>query len=203
MGWPMHSFSSLRYFLIALAVSLATVHALPALAQQADVRVRGTIEKLDGQQLTLRANNGAEAAITLDSKTAIFVNQPSNLAAIKAGDYVASAAVKGADGKLRSQELRIFPEALRGVNEGQRPMKAPDTLMTNASVSEVVAAPEGQVVKVKYKDGTAELIVGPEVPIIAVVASEPSALKVGGTVLVSANKSPDGTITAIRVWMVK
>jgi len=82
-------------------------------------------------------------------------------------------------------------------------MKAPDTLMTNASVSEVVAAPEGQVVKVKYKDGTAELIVGPEVPIIAVVASKPSALKPGAKVLVTATKSPDGTITATRVWVMK
>jgi hypothetical protein len=78
-------------------------------------------------------------------------------------------------------------------------MNAPDTLMTNAAVSEVVAAPEGQVVKVKFKGGTAELIVGPQVPIIAVVASEPSALKPGAKVFITATKSPDGTLTATRI----
>jgi hypothetical protein len=195
----MQSLACLRNLFIALVIGLAAAPSLPALAQQADVRMRGTIEKLDGQRLLLHASNGAETSIALDSKTAVFINQPSSLGAIKAGDYVASAAVKGADGKLRSKELRIFPEALRGVGDGQRPMDAPDTLMTNASVSEVVAAPEGQVVKVKYKDGTADLIVGPQVPVIKVVPAEPSALKPGTQVFVTATKSPDGTITATRI----
>jgi hypothetical protein len=195
----MQSFATVRKLIVALVIGFVAVSALPALAQQADLRLRGTIEKLDGKQLILHASNGAETSIALDSNTAVFINQPSSLGAIKAGDYVASAAVKGADGKLRSKELRIFPEALRGLGEGQRPMDAPDTLMTNASVSEVLAAPEGQVVKVKYKNGTADLIVGPDVPIIAVVASEPSALKPGEQVSIIATKSPDGTITATRI----
>jgi hypothetical protein len=195
----MPSYARARNLLIALAIGFAAMPALSPLAQQANVRIRGTIEKVDGQQLVLKARNGAEISITIDSKTAVFINQPASLSAIKAGDYVASAAVKGADGKLRSKELRIFPEALRGLGEGQRPMNAPDTLMTNAAVSEVVAAPEGQVVRVKYKDGTAELIVGPEVPITAVVASEPSALKPGAKVFITATKSPDGTLTATRI----
>jgi Domain of unknown function (DUF5666) len=195
----MQPFASLRNILIALVIGFIAVPVLPAPAQQADVRIRGTIEKVDGKLLILHASDGAETSIALDSKTAVFINQPSSLSAIKAGDYVASAAVKGADGKLRSKELRIFPDALRGVGEGQRPMNAPGTLMTNASVSEVVAAPEGQVVKVKYKDSTADLIVGPQVPIIEVVPSEPSALKAGSQVFITATKSPDGTITATRI----
>jgi len=195
----MQSFVSVRKLLIALVIGFVAAPGLTALAQQADLRIRGTIEKIDGQELVLHASDGAETSIALDSKTAVFINQPSSLNAIKAGDYVASAAVKGADGKLRSKELRIFPEALRGVGDGQRPMDSPDTLMTNAAVSEVVAAPEGQVVKVKYKNGTAELIVGPQVPIIAVVAAQPSALKPGAQVFITATKSSDGTITATRI----
>lgn len=195
----MPSFANIRRILLAAIIGFVAISGLPALAQQAEVRIRGTIEKLDGQHVFLHASDGTETSIALDAKTAIFINQRSSLSAIKAGDYVASAAVKGADGKLRSKELRIFPEALRGVGDGQRPMNAPDTLMTNAAVSEVVAAPEGQVVKVKYKNGTADLIVGPEVPIIKVVPSEPSALKPGAKVFVNATKSPDGTITATRI----
>jgi hypothetical protein len=195
----MHFFANTRNPLIALVIGFFALSSAAVTAQQADLRIRGTIEKLDGQRLILHASDGAETTIVLDPKIAVFINQPSSLSAVKAGDYVASAAVKEADGKLRSKELRIFPEALRGVGEGQRPMDAPDTLMTNASVSEVVAAPEGRVVKVKYKNGTAELIVGPQVPVIAVVASEPSALKPGAQVFITATKSPDGTITATRI----
>jgi hypothetical protein len=195
----MQSYALARNLLTAFVIGFVAISGLPTLAQQTDVRIRGTIERVDGARLVLHASDGAETSIVLDSKTAVFINRPSSLSAIKAGDYVASAAIKGADGKLRSKELRIFPEALRGVGDGQRPMDAPDTLMTNAAVSEVVAAPDGQVVKVKYKNGTAELIVGPQVPITEVVASAPSALKPGAQVFITATKSPDGTITAKRI----
>lgn len=195
----MPSAARARNLLFALVIAFAAIPALTPLAQQAEVRFIGTIEKIDGTGLILHRRNGAETSVTLDSHTAVFIGQPSNLSAVKAGDYIASAAVKGADGKLRSKELRIFPEALRGIGEGQRAMAQPDTLMTNAAVSEVVAAPEGQVVKVKYKDGTADLIVGPQVPVTAVVASSPSALKPGTKVFVIATKSTGGTITATRI----
>lgn len=195
----MTSRAMLKTLLCALAIGFAGLPALPASSQQADMRMQGTVEKIDSQSLLLRGKDGATSSVSLDSKTAVFTNQPSSLSAIKAGDYVASAAVKGADGKLRSKELRIFPEALRGIGEGQRAMDAPDTLMTNASVSEVAAAPEGDVVKVKYKDGTAELIVGPQVPVTAVVATDASALKTGTRVFVTATKAADGALTATRI----
>ncbi|MGE3872270.1 MAG: hypothetical protein AB7F74_04855 [Parvibaculaceae bacterium] len=193
----------MRNLLIALAIGCVASSGLPVKAQQADAGLRGTIEKLDRNLLTLRGPKGREVPVIVDSSTTVFIGQPSSLSAVKAGDYIASAAVKGADGKLRSKELRIFPEALRGTGEGQRPMNAPNTLMTNASVSEVVAAPEGQVVKVKYKNGTAELIVGPQVPVTAFVASELSALKLGAQVFIFADKSGDGKFTAVRIMAMR
>lgn len=199
----MPSLVSTKSLLAALVISFVGLSGLPAASQQADVRMQGTIEKIDTESLVLHRKNGTTSSISVNSETAVFINQPSNLSAIKPGDYVASAAVKGADGKLRSKELRIFPEALRGVGEGQRPMGASGTLMTNASVSEVVAAPEGQIVKVKYKNGTADLIVGPQVPVIAVVASEVSALKSGTKVFILATKGADGTFTAKRILTTK
>jgi hypothetical protein len=195
----MQTVAGVRNFLIALMMGLFGLSGLPAEAQQTDVRIRGTIEKLDSKELVLKADKGDETRVTLDSKTVIFINKPASLAAIKAGDYVASAAIKGADGKLRSKELRIFPEALRGIGEGQRPMDEPGTLMTNASVAEVVAAPDGQVVKVKYKNGTADLLVGPQVPVWSVVAADISALKPGTKVFISASKSASGSIMATRI----
>jgi hypothetical protein len=67
------------------------------------------------------------------------------------------------------RHLRIFPEALRGLGECQRPMSESNKTMTNASVTELVTAVQGRVLKVKYKDGTSELIVGPGVPVTALV----------------------------------
>jgi len=191
--------SELRMILLASLLALA---APLVSAQEATVRIQGTVEKSDAQTLVVKARDGSEPSFTLSSGTLIVANQPSSLEAIKAGDFVASAAVKGADGKLHSTELRIFPEALRGLGEGQRPMKAPNTMMTNAAVSEVVvvAPAQGRVLKVKYKDGTSELVVGPKVPITALVVSDASVLKPGTKVTVSATKAANGAMAAKRVF---
>jgi hypothetical protein len=180
---PMPLEPRMKFLQACLLAGALALPVLPALAEDAakpaTVRIQGTVEKSDARVLVIHAQDGSSPAFALSPATLIIANAPSSLAAIKAGDFVASAAVMEADGKLHSTELRIFPEALRGLGEGQRPMSAPKTMMTNASVSEVVAAPEGRVLKVKYKDGASELIVGPDVPITALVVSDTTALKPG------------------------
>ena len=170
-------------------------------AQQADanIRTRGVIESLDGQSLTLKPTDGNAVAFHIADDAVITRNQPSTLAAIKPGDYIASAALKGEDGKLHSTELRIFPQALRGLGEGQRPMQEPGKTMTNAAVSEIVVANDGNVLKVTFKGGTSELVVGPNVPIIVVEIASVADLKAGMTVFVTAEKASDGTLNAKRV----
>jgi hypothetical protein len=170
-------------------------------AQQADesIRVRGVIKKFDGQTVTVQSADGKSLDLRVAADAVITRNEPSSLAAVKPGDYIASAAVKGDDGKLHSTDLRIFPEALRGLGDGQHPMQDQGKTMTNAAVSEVVAAPQGQILKVKFNDGTSELVVGPNVPITALVVVSSSDLKAGMTVLVLAIKAVDGTLAAKRI----
>jgi hypothetical protein len=186
-------------FLAGLFLSLAPASA-EDVAKPAKQYIQGTIETSDAQKIVIKAKDGSSPSFALSAGTLIVASQPSSLEAIKAGDFVASAAVKEADGKLHSTELRIFPEALRGLGEGQRPMDRPNTMMTNAAVSEVTAAPKGRVVKVKYQGGTSELVVGPEVPITALVVSDAKALKPGRKVTVLAVKAADGTVTAQRIF---
>ena len=177
--------------------------ALPAIAQQADdsvIRIQGVFQKLDGQTITVQSADGTSTDIHLTTDTVVTRNEPSTLADVKPGDFVASAAKKGDDGKLHSIEVRIFPSAMNGLGEGQRPMQDTSKTMTNAKVTEVVAAPEGQILKVKFQDNTSELVVGPNVPVIRVVVGAASDLKVGSNVFVSATKGPDGTLSAKRVF---
>jgi hypothetical protein len=115
--------------------------ALPALAQTAappamPQRVRGTIESFDPatQALSVKLADGTGVTVTLLPNARILANEKRTVADIKPGDFVASAAIKGADGKLHAQEVRIFPEALRGAGEGQYGMDAPNRSMTNATV---------------------------------------------------------------------
>jgi len=191
-------------FLAALFIASL---ALPAIAQNPPAnppaRVRGTVDKLDGQTLTVKSRDGQPVAVTLAPNVTVAYLVKRSLSDIKAGDFVASTSKKGTDGKNHSVELRIFPEALRGAGEGQYAWDLmPDSLMTNATVSSmsgVSGAPEGQTLKVTYKGGESELVVGPDTPIFGYGSGDTSLLKPGAAVFIVAQKQPDGSLTAARL----
>jgi hypothetical protein len=186
------------------AAVFVAVLALPAFAQNPPanppVRVRGTVEKLDGQALTVKSREGQPVTVILAPNVAVAYLIKQNLADIKAGDFVASTSMKGTDGKNHSVELRIFPEAMRGLGEGQYAWDlAPESLMTNATVSGITGAPQGQNLKVTYKGGESELVVGPDTPIFGYGSGDMSLLKPGAAVFIVAQKQPDGSLTAARL----
>ena len=187
-----------------IAALFITFLAMPALAQApaegARQRVVGTVDKLDGNNLMVKSNDGQPVTVVLDGNAAVFGVEKRTIADIKPGDYLASGGVKGTDGKIHAVEVRIFPETLRGTGEGQRPWDAkPEGVMTNATVGTVNQSPEGGVIHVKYKEGESEFTVGPEVPILAYVAGDRTLLKPGAAVFTVAQKKPDGTLTTGRV----
>jgi len=188
-----------------LAAMLLSLAALPAFAQAppegTPTPVRGTVEKLDGQNLTVKPKEGPPVTITLAANFTVSGVAKRSLADIKPGDYVANTSIKGTDGQLHVVEIHIFPEAMKAqVTEGQRPSSlVQGGLMTNAFVEEVTEAPHGRVLKGKWKDGTIETIVDPDAPIVTYVPGDAGLLKPGAAVTIFALKKPDGTITAARV----
>jgi hypothetical protein len=187
-----------------IAAVFAALLAVPALAQTppagAPMRVVGTVDKLDGNNLTVNMTDGQPVTVVLADNAAVFGVEKRTVADIKPGDFLASGGVKGTDGKIHAVEVRIFPETLRGTGEGQRPWDVkPDGVMTNATVGTVSQSPEGGVIHVKYKDGESEYTIGPEVPVLAYVAGDRTLLKPGVAVVTIAQKKPDGTLTTGRV----
>ncbi|MBV9701573.1 MAG: hypothetical protein JO163_02485 [Methylobacteriaceae bacterium] len=193
----MHRISRFILFAAGLGVALGAVAAV-AQEQPAAMptRISGTIEKFDGQMLVVAALTGQEVSVTLlpNCRVTALVNK--TLADIKPGDFVGSAAVKGADGKLHAQEVHIFPEAMRGTGEGHRPMSEPQQTMTNGTIAEVVSAPQGRTLKLKYKDGEQEIDVAPEVRVIGIIPGDRSLLKAGAAVTIFAAKDASGAFTA-------
>ena len=184
-----------------LAAAILALLIVPALAQEGTpTRIRGTIEKLDGQTLIVKSREGQELSITLANDLKVSAVEKARLSDIKQGDFIGSAAVQGTDGKLHAQEVLIFPEALRGAGEGHRPWDlTPDSTMTNATVAEVAAGAKGRLLKLKYKDGEKELEVPMEAPIVTLAPGDPSLLQPGTAVFISAMKAADGSLAASRV----
>jgi len=186
------------------AGALITLMALPAAAQNTPegtpTRIRGTVEKLDGQILAVKSRDGQQLTIALAPNFTVSAVVKKSLADIKAGDYVGAAWTKGTDGKLHAIEVLIFPEALRGAGEGERPWDlTPDSLMTNATVAGIASATQGHVLKVTYKGGESEIIVAPDKPVVTFAPGDASLLKPGAAIFTTALKKADGSLSASRV----
>jgi len=187
--------------LIALAVGPALAQTPPA---GTPTRIRGTVDKLDGQNLMVKSRDGQTLTIELAANVAVITLVKKSVADIKAGDYVASTGVKGTDGKIHAVEVRIFPEAARGTGEGQYPWDLmPDSIMTNATVGKVDQAPQGPVLHVTFKGTESEYTVGPDVPVLANAPGDISLLKPGVAVFVIALKHEDGKLTSARLYAEK
>jgi hypothetical protein len=193
---------------IAFAAAVIVLAVCPALAQApppdgTPTRIRGTVDKLDGQNLTVKPRDGQPLTIALAPDAEISILVKKTLADIKPGDFVASTGVKDKDGKISAIEVRIFPKA---TPDGGRQFAwdlMPDSVMTNATVGTVTKAAQGTVLHVTFTGGESEYTVGPDVPILASAPGERSLLTPGAAVFVIALKKPDGTVTSSRLYAEK
>jgi outer membrane lipoprotein SlyB len=162
------------------------------------VRVRATIEKVDGTTLTVKARDGAEMTVKLADNAPVNEVVKASLADIKPGAYVAVTGMPQPDGSQKALALFIFAEAQRGLAEGHRPWDfAPNSTMTNATVDNQITGVDGQTMTVKYKDGEQKVLVTPATEITAATKKSAADLKPGQKISVfAAKKLPDGTLEA-------
>jgi hypothetical protein len=188
---------------IALTL-LALLAFTTAAAAQAPTRLRGSIAAIDGTTATIATREGTTVPVKLADNWSVMPVSPMTLADIKEGSFVGIASMKGPDGSLNALEVLIFPEAARGSNEGHYPWDLqPESMMTNATVATVAAAPDGQTLTLKYKDGTQTIKVKPGTPIVTFAPGERSDAKPGAKVFLGATKGADGGMTAGRLLVGK
>ncbi len=186
----------------AAAAGLALALAPTAWAQNKPMHVRGTIEKVDGNTLTVKLRDGSPATIKLADNARITALTKAQLSDIKEGSFIGVTAMPQADGSQKAIGLHIFMDAQRGVvPAGFTPWdREPGSTMTNADVSTKVEAVDGQTLTVKYKDGEKKVIVPPSTPVVRFTPGTKDDLKPGAQFfIVAGTKQADGTITAAAI----
>ena len=192
--------SSLKRPLIALAMVVAT--SIAALAQQSPTpsRVRGTIDAVDGDVISVKSRSGEDVKLHMAADMMVVGIVKIPLSDIKVGSFVGATTVPGPDGVPTAVEVHVFPENMRGTGEGSRPYDLkPNSTMTNATVAESVAGNDGHTLLVKYKDGEKKVVVTPETPVVTYVPAGKSDLKAGAKVIAFTKKLPDGSFETSRV----
>ena len=192
--------SSFTRPLVALAMVAAS--SLLAIAQQppTPTRVRGTIEKVDGDVLAVKSRSGEDVTLRMTADMRVVGIIKISLADIKLGSFIGTTTVPGPDGRQNAVEVHVFPEEMRGTGEGTRPYDLrPNSTMTNATVAETLAGTDGQNLLIKYKDGEKKVVVGPDTPVVTYVPADRSELKAGARIIAFVKQLPDGSFETNRV----
>ncbi|OYU48443.1 MAG: hypothetical protein CFE31_12535 [Rhizobiales bacterium PAR1] len=178
-----------------LAVTLASSFA--SAQTNSAFTLSGLVEKASATSVSVRNDDGGTVeTYALGQNLIVLQNKVATLADIKPNDFVASAAMTGPDGKLHSTELRIFPEAMRGLGEGQRPMNdARHQTMTNATVTGAVVVNGSNTITVTFANGgKAELILDPGVPVTRIDVADRALVRSGAKVRVQGMREASGAV---------
>jgi hypothetical protein len=192
-------FSTLQR-MIAAAIFVMTCFLSPASAQET-VRIRGTVEAVDGSGYMVKNRDGTEYKVVITDPGLYVAIVKSTMADIKPGMFIGATGMTQPDGSQKAIEVHIFPESMRGTGEGHYDWDLkPNTKMTNANVEQTVGGVDGPVLSVKYKDGEKKVFVTPETQVVTYVVGDKADLKPGTKIFVGAGKKQaDGTVQTPRV----
>jgi hypothetical protein len=189
----------------AMAAAGMLVATSISYAQQKLVRIRGTIEKVDGANLEVKSREGKTIKVIVADKARYTAIVKASLADLTPDTYIGVTAMPNADGSQQAIAIHIFQAAQRGTGEGFRPWDLqPGSTMTNAAIATTVAGTDGQVVTVRYKEkekvDEKKVIVTPKTVIVRYVPGDRADLKAGVHVFLN-NAKPvdDSTIEAPTV----
>ena len=178
---------------------LAVAVAFAAAAQTAPVRLRGKIKSIAGDALVVQPRDGAPVVVKLAATWAVIVMKPVDVGAIAPGSFIGTTTMERPDGTGRSLEVHVFPPGMKP-GQGHYPWDLkPHSMMTNGDVGKVVATPKGRMVEVSYPGGMHQILVPPNVPVVAFTPGERAMLKPGVRVFIIPAKTADGTLSADRV----
>jgi hypothetical protein len=182
---------------LSLLVSCLAFAQAPAAPTQ---RIRGDVVSIDGLALRVKERSGAMLDIKLSDNYVVASVAKVGVDAITPNAFVGTATMPQSDGTQTALEVLVFPESGRGSGEGHYPWDLqPGSMMTNATVAEVVAMGPSRRMTLRYKDGEKIIVVPPNTPIVTFESGDRAMLKAGAHVLLTAVRQPDGSLTATRV----
>lgn len=183
---------------LGLLASLPTTSS-SVLADSAVVRVRGTIESVDADHVTIKPRIGQSISVKFADAMRVAAASKAEIGDIKPDSYVGTAATPQADGSLKALEVAVFAPSMRGTGDGHYPWDLEkENTMTNGAVGALTGT-AGRTITVTYKGGEKTITVPEDVPIVSLNPSDKSVIKVGARVVAITKADTAGAIVADRM----
>jgi hypothetical protein len=192
-----------KIFAFTLLVSIFT--SITTFAQNAPspIRLRGVIEQVDAQSITIKERRGEILKIAMPPNLNITEVYPIKMSDIQENSFIGTATLTSSSGRLEALEVLVFPEAMRGTGEGHFAWDLmPGSLMTNANVSQLKTIGSGRELKLDYKGGSKVVYVPESAPIVTFRPGS-SALLVSQANAILTVLEKDGQVTLLRITVGK
>jgi hypothetical protein len=187
---------------MAAATAVALLFAATSAMAQAPqvVRVRATIEKVDGSMLDVKTRDGTTYKIRLAENAPVNQVVKASLSDIKEGTFVAVTAMPQPDGSQKALTIFVFAPGAHPPDRFDPWDFTAGSTMTNATVANQVTGTDGQTLTVKYSGGEKKIIVPPNAEIVTAKKASVGDLKAGQKIFIfAAKKQTDGTLEAPNV----
>lgn len=186
------------------AVAVGVVWLIAAAGAQAQdlYHIRGTLSDIDGQTLTVDADDGTTKTVTLNDDAGLFIVGPAVIEDIKAGQFVGITSIQ-VGGKHTAIEVHIFAPELYGLAEGHYPWDLVDepNMMTNAAVGWIEDVGGGRELRARYTnpdktDGAQTIVVPSDATIVTLDSAKPQTFIPGRAIWILALNTEDGGIAS-------
>ena len=207
--------------------TVATSSSASPSSDSSNAPVRGRLVSLSDTAVTVSSRNG-DVTLAIAAPLTIYSRVPARLADVKSNSFVGVTSVAQPDGSQRATEIHIFPEQLRGMGEGSRPMGrfngggggggagggGANNTMTNGTVSGsqmsngtastmtngTISGQQGGTLTVQYQGGTQKITVPANVTVTSISPTQTKPAP-GANVVVVTTKQPDGSLKASAIMI--
>ncbi|MFN2645164.1 MAG: DUF5666 domain-containing protein, partial [Burkholderiales bacterium] len=164
---------------------------------QTNVRVRGTISSVDGDVLKVKTREGRDVQLQLAPDAQVVVPKKTTLEEFKPGSYVGVTSVKDGQGRLVAKRVHALGPQVPQMHGAWDSI--PNSMMTNANITNVASMSGGNELTLKHKDGEEKILVTPETEYYNFAPGTRADLKPGATIFAGARVEGDGKFMAPRV----
>jgi hypothetical protein len=184
----MHRFAAL---ILASLVAITPAHAQKA----SELRISGTVEKLDANRVGVSLSEGISLVVHLDSEPRVNSVAPGSRSDLKAGSQVSAQAKSGQSGDLMATQIVLFAP---GSNRPDAEAESDHTQLV-ATIKKTDSTPDGPVLTIADKnEDLKKMAIGPDTKIWIARAARITDFKVGSAVTMTAVAREDGKLQMLR-----
>ena len=171
--------------IIASAVAITFAQAQTA----TELRISGTVEKLDGDLVALSLSQGISIVVRLNSQPRVNSVTKGSGSDLKAGSQVSAQVKSGQSGDLIATQIVLF---------APRSAVPDDNAQLVATIKETNASSERPFLTVAVKGEDRKITIEPDTAIWIARAARIADIKVGSAVTMTAVKREDGSLQVLR-----